>query len=163
MLENAAWIETGPWTASDDPGVARLRDRRVRKFAAESLEKRRTTIAKKGRKLAGLQPRPRHKLRIQAKKLRYACGFFAGLYGGRRARRLEAFRTAMEDLQDALGAAVDITAAETLTTRLAGDEASPELAYAAGLVGGERRAGGDKTLRAAKKAFRRFEEAKPFW
>ena len=44
--------------------------------------KRRKTIGRRGQKLAGLEPRPRHKLRIQAKTLRYACGFFAGLYGG---------------------------------------------------------------------------------
>ena len=159
-LETAAWIETGPWTTSDDPALAEPRERPIRKFAAEILAKRRKIIARRGRKLAELEPRPRHKLRIQAKTLRYACGFFAGLYGGKDGR-LGGFRTAMEDLQDALGAAVDITAAETLAARLADDNA--EIAYAAGLVGGERAARGDKALKVAEKALRRFKVAKPFW
>ncbi|HEY3888122.1 MAG TPA: CHAD domain-containing protein [Caulobacteraceae bacterium] len=163
MLETAAWIDTGPWTSSDDPVLAAMRERPVKTVAAEILEERRRKIAKKGRKLAELEPRPRHKLRINTKKLRYACGFFGGLYSGKPAKRLKVYEDLMGDLQDGLGAAVDISAAESLIARLAIEHGTPELALATGLVGGERQAGAATTLKAAEKAFRRFKKAKPFW
>ena len=163
MLETAAWIETGPWTASDDRALSALRDRPIRVAAFKMLERRRKKIARKGRRLAELEPRRRHKLRIHAKTLRYACGFFASLYDGKAARRLAAFRVAMEGLQDTLGAVVDITAAESLTARLAADHPMSELAYVAGLVGGERQAGSAKAIKSARKAFRRFERVEAFW
>ncbi|HEX4197027.1 MAG TPA: CHAD domain-containing protein [Caulobacteraceae bacterium] len=162
VLEICAWIETGPWTSGDDPALTALRRRPIRAAAAEILEERRRKIAKRGRKLAELEPLARHKLRIQAKKLRYACGFFAGLYPGKAAGRLGAYVEVMEGLQDGLGATVDIVAAESLAVRLAGD-AAPEVAYAAGLLAGRREAAAAGTLKAARKAFRRFEKAKPFW
>jgi triphosphatase len=158
MLETAAWIETGPWTSSDDPALAALRCRPARVAAAEILDDLRRKVVKKGRGLVELEPGPRHKLRIAAKRLRYACGFFGGLYSG---KRLEAYSRAMARLQDALGAAVDIAAAESLTARLAGPDA--EHAFAAGLVGGERQASTPATLKAATKAYCRFKRAKPFW
>jgi CHAD domain-containing protein len=163
MLETAAWIDTGPWTSSDDPVLAAMRERPVKTVAAEILEERRRKIAKKGRKLAELESRPRHKLRINTKKLRYACGFFGGLYSGKPAKRLKVYEDLMGDLQDGLGAAVDISAAESLIARLAIEHGTPELALATGLVGGERQAGAATTLKAAEKAFRRFKKAKPFW
>ncbi len=162
ILETAAWIETGPWTSSDDPVLAALRARPAKTAAEEIFKKRRRKIARKGRKLTELEPRPRHKLRIAAKKLRYACGFFGGLYDGKPAARLDAFRTAMENLQDGLGAAVDVAAAESLAASL-GRGASADIAFAAGLVGGERQAGTAGAVKAARKAFRRFKRAEPFW
>lgn len=163
VLEICAWIETGPWTTGDDPALAALRRRPIRAVAAEILEKRQRKIAKRGRKLAELAPRPRHKLRIQVKKLRYACGFFGGLYAGKAAKRHDAYVEVLESLQDRLGAAVDIVAAEGLAVRLAGAEATAELAYAAGLLAGRREAAAAATLKAAGKAFRGFEKAGPFW
>jgi len=44
------------------------------------LTRRFKKIRKKGKALTRLDARSRHKLRIQAKKVRYASEFFAGLF-----------------------------------------------------------------------------------
>jgi CHAD domain-containing protein len=165
MIETAAWIEMGPWATSDDPQRVELRRRPAKAAAREILDHRYRRVARGGRKLAKLAPHPRHELRIDAKKLRYACGFFADLYGGKRQRR---FVEAMEGLQDALGTVTDIAAAGSLTARLAGadadhPDAAAELAFAAGLVAGERQGGAADAVADAEKAFRRFGKAEPFW
>ena len=74
----------------------------------------------------------------------------------------------MEGLQDALGTVTDIAAAGALTARLAGadadhPDAAAELAFAAGLVAGERQGGAADAMADAEKAFRRFGKATPFW
>jgi triphosphatase len=168
MLETAAWIETGPWTTADDPALAALRARPIARTAAEILQDRRRRVAKEGRKLARLEPAARHKLRINAKKLRYACGFFASLYSGKAAKRLGRFLKGMEGLQDGLGALTDIAAAAGLTAKLAHAEAgegerAADLVFAAGLVAGERQADAAKAIKTARKAVSRFAAAERFW
>ncbi len=165
MIETAAWIEIGPWTLRRDPVVAALRRRPIADAAQQILERRYRKVAKRGRKLAKLEPHPRHELRIDAKKLRYACGFFGSLYSG---KRLAGLVEAMEGLQDTLGAVTDIAAAGGLTAKLAGAQAdhvagAAELAFAAGLVAGERQGGTGDAVAEAERAFRRFRRAKPFW
>ncbi len=166
MLDTAAWIETGDWTRRDDPALVALRRRPVRGAERGILSDRRRKIAKKGKRLARLEPEPRHKLRINAKKLRYACGFFASLYDGKAGKRLMRFVGAMEQLQDALGAVTDITAADRLTSDLATHATSDDpakLAFAAGLISGERQTSEARALKAAEKAFERFAKAERFW
>jgi inorganic triphosphatase YgiF len=166
MLDTAAWIETGSWTAGDDPVRANLRGRSMRAAARDVLSERRRKIEKKGKRLAKLEAEPRHKLRINVKKLRYACGFFSALYHGKAAKRLDRFVVAMEALQDALGAVTDIAAADHLTSDLAthasGDDPA-KLAFAAGLIAGERQTKEPRALKDAEKAFARFADAKRFW
>ncbi len=71
-----------------------------------------------GKHLEELDPPRRHRLRIQAKKLRYAAEFFAGAFSGKKAsRRREDFVTARQ-LQDALGDLNDIAVHEQLSRRL---------------------------------------------
>jgi CHAD domain-containing protein len=74
---------------------------------------------KAGARLAQLDPERRHKMRLQAKKLRYASEFFAGVFQGKKAaRRREAFVAGLEKLQDALGDLNDIARACGLTERI---------------------------------------------
>jgi triphosphatase len=162
MLETAAWIETGAWTHGD----AALRERGVKQIAREILKDRNRAVVRKGKKLAALAPAARHKLRINAKKLRYACGFFSGLYSGKGAKRLKRFVAAMEGLQDGLGALTDIVAADTLTTELAAaatSDAPARLAFAAGLIAGERQTDEAQAMRTAETAYARFAKARAFW
>jgi len=83
-LETAAWIETGAWTRNGDAAATGLRQRPTRP-GAEILAEHHGKIIRRGRKLAELSPDARHKVRIQAKKLRYAGDFFAALYRGKAA------------------------------------------------------------------------------
>ena len=57
----------------------------------------------------------RHRLRIQAKKLRYAAEFFATVFFGKGASKLrKAFLSALEDMQDCLGELFLVHAAAAL-------------------------------------------------
>lgn len=168
LLEAAAWIEAGPWSTTRNGAIVALRRRPIGIAAKQILDERRHKILKRGRKLAGLGPHARHKLRIQVKKLRYATGFFASLYGGKRGKPHGRFSRVMGDLQDGLGELTDMAAAGGLTAKLAGAEAdgaetAAQLAFAAGLVAGERQTGYGGALKTTVKTFRKFRHAKAYW
>jgi len=66
-------------------------------------------------------------VRKEAKKLRYSVEFFASLFTGDKAEhRRAAFRDALEDLQDDLGALNDLAVAPELLARLGMADALPE-------------------------------------
>ena len=83
-LELAAWVQAGQWTTPQDDLVRDRDDLRITVFAAEQLTRRWRKLRKKRKALAQLDAPSRHKLRIQAKKLRYAVEFFASLFASRR-------------------------------------------------------------------------------
>src|SRR5207302_307747 len=80
MIDTAAWIETGDWTHNSDASISALRGSPIATVAAHDLSRRRKKILKNGGRLKELEAQRRHKLRIQAKKLRYASEFFAGVF-----------------------------------------------------------------------------------
>jgi CHAD domain-containing protein len=81
-----------------------LRERPVAAVAAEQLGRRWKKILKSGKRLDTLDPQRRHRLRIQAKKLRYAADFFATSFPRKKfMRRRKNFVARLEQLQDALG------------------------------------------------------------
>ena len=69
-LDTAAWIETGDWTHNPDDAAGMLRRRPFAAVAADQLRRRWKNCLRSGKHLDALDPRHRHKLRIQAKKLR---------------------------------------------------------------------------------------------
>jgi inorganic triphosphatase YgiF len=87
MLDLAAWLEVGDWTAPQDELVRDLGELPIEISAAELLNRRWRKVRKKGKTLAKLDAHRRHKLRIQSKKLRYAVEFFAGVFAGKRAAK----------------------------------------------------------------------------
>jgi triphosphatase len=164
LLDTLAWIDAGVWCSSPDRQAVHWRTRPIKPLADELLRDRRRKVVKTGRKLAGLSEPERHKLRIAGKKLRYAAGFFASLYPAKPHRR---FGKATSDLQDALGALTDIAAGRALVERVTlalGDTTGGEAAaFAAGRLAGHRDADEAGALRAALKAFKRFEAVDRFW
>ncbi len=176
MLDAAAWIEIGDWTRSDDDLVRLLREQPAALVAAEELRRRRKKMRKRGAHLATLDPRRRHKLRIQAKKLRYACEFFAGAFPGRKAqRRRRKFLARLKALQDELGDLNDIVVHEGITARFLhaganGGKARRERvrnvvtkAFAAGRLAGREEERFAAAMKDAEQAFAGFAAAKPFW
>ncbi len=151
------WIEAGDWL--DDPAAhaRRLRARPVRALAGELLAQRLRRVLRTGEHLKSLDIAARHKLRISTKKLRYACGFFADLYG---ARAKDEFPAAAAHLQDALGALTDLDASQTLLARvsvLLGDgESAPAFAITPPVDEAQ-------ALVAACQALDRLQAAEPFW
>ena len=165
-LEVAAWLETGAWTQPQD---ARARDSGalpMERLAREQLTRRWRKLRKGRKSFAALDARRRHKLRIQAKKLRYAVEFFADLFPGKRAlKQQRRFLDAMKRVQDTLGELNDIVVHEKLIgaigtspRRKGGDGA-----FAAGLLSGREEARIDAATAAAGKALSRFAKVEPFW
>jgi CHAD domain-containing protein len=172
MFDVIAWIETGPWLHADDPMAQVRRQQPVERFAAETLDRRRRKVRRRGRHLEELDPSARHRVRIEAKKLRYATEFFASLATGRKnQRRQQAFSKALEDLQEHLGELNDLATSDKIAREAARQTGNPAKA---GSRSGhppkpeEPPASGEsreikRSLAAATSAFRDFAEAKPFW
>ncbi len=165
-LETAAWLEIGQWTKPQDDLVRDRGEIAVELFAAEQLTRRWSKIRKRGKALARLDARSRHKLRIQAKKLRYAAEFFAGLFAGKRSsKRRKKFLPALERLQDGLGDLNDIAVHEGLMTAMGARRrrGSRKRAFAAGLLTGREDARCDAAMAAAIEAYAELAKVKPFW
>ncbi len=155
MLDLVAWIAIGPWR--DAEATADLRRTPAPDFAAATLDALRRRVKRRGARLAKLDEEHRHRVRIAAKKLRYAAEFFAGLYPGRKAgRRRETFLEAIEDMQTQLGHLNDLASGRALFDELG--IADAETILAAGKKGDPAR-----LLPKAEDAHERLIDAKRFW
>ena len=173
-LELTRWIEAGPWVTNRTGSAPRRRDRPVAQHAAEALARRRKKLRRTGRRLAKLSRRDRHRLRIRAKKLRYAVEFFSGLFPGRnRAKRCRETLSALQGLQDSLGALNDLARREILCSHgiqgtgpgghpLTGAGAAPK-AFVARVSFAAQTARVAQLLQEAESTFKRFCGVKPFW
>ena len=131
-LDTVAWIETGDWRRNPDDASGVLRERPVAAVAVEQLRRRWKKILKSGKRLNELDPERRHRLRIQAKKLRYAAEFFATVFPCKKCmRRRKVFVAHLEQLQDALGDLNDIAVNGKLSRRLVDGEGPPPSGVAA--------------------------------
>jgi triphosphatase len=170
-LEIAGWLEAGQWRRPQDDLVRDRGDIPIEISAAEELTRRFKKIRKKGKTLTRLDARGRHKLRIQAKKVRYASEFFAGLFLGKKAsKRREKFLSRLESVQDCLGDLNDIAVHEDRITAVADEgrrnrrrRGSPKRAFAAGLLTGREDARLDAVLQRATDAHAALARIKPFW
>jgi inorganic triphosphatase YgiF len=170
-LEIAGWLEAGQWRRPQDDLVRDRGDVPIEISAAEQLTRRFKKIRKKGKTLTRLDARSRHKLRIQAKKVRYASEFFAAVFPGKKAsKRRDKFLSRLESVQDCLGDLNDIAVHENRITAIAGEgrrnrrrRGSPKRAFAAGLLTGREDARLDAVLQRATDAQAALARIKPFW
>lgn len=164
MLSLAKWSAIGAWRMQRSTAEARAAT--IESFAATVLDDRLRKLHKKAKALLKLAPEKRHEARIEAKKLRYACDFFADLYTGKQAKKHKAFVGVMADLQDKLGLLNDISTARRLTAELAReavDDHDADLAFSAGLVAGRAQADAARLIDRAQKNMAVLLDAKPFW
>jgi triphosphatase len=149
-----------------------LRERPVADAAAAELRRSWRKTRKRGAKVAKLDATRRHRLRIAAKKLRYASEFFADVFPSKKStRRQKKFVTKLEAMQDALGDLNDIAVHEQLAKRtieshdprLERIERRSKKAFAAGRLSGREAARVESVLKDAKRAYRAFAKARPFW
>jgi triphosphatase len=161
MLDLAEWIETGAWRRDDDEERSEARERPVAEHARKQLVRLRKRIKRKGAGLRHLSVPKRHRLRIRAKRLRYATEFFAATFPAAGAKRRAESLSALKDLQDALGGLNDLATHRTLIA--ANDENSGADLAAAGrhLASAETQA--ETLLLKAAQAFARFAASKAFW
>jgi triphosphatase len=116
--------------------------------------------------LARLDARSRHKLRIQAKKLRYAAEFFVSLFAQKRTvKRRKQFLDALGRLLDGLGDLNDIAVHEKRIAAISirRQRSNPSRAFAAGLLTGLEDARTEAAMTAAVKAYADLEKIKRFW
>ena len=148
-----AWLAAQrPWERPDDPAQARP----LAEFAARELARRRARVRARGADLTTLPADALHALRIEVKRLRYACEFFAPLFPARAVRRLIRRTSAV---QERLGHINDGTVAAGLLAALGG----PARGYAAGVVTGFVAAERQRAAARADRAWRRLRHAAPFW
>jgi inorganic triphosphatase YgiF len=145
MIDLAEWLALG---AVRDQGPAA-------DLAAKRLRKLYRRIAKHGAHLEKLSDAARHEVRKDAKKLRYASEFFAGLFGKKRQqRRRGRFIAALEEMQEGLGTLNDIVSAPVILAEM-------------GLSGGEEASVRPKKKRKLLSATAQAQEAlaqtRPFW
>jgi inorganic triphosphatase YgiF len=162
MLELALWVEDGAWRHTADPDRAARLQGAIGGFAVDALDHLRRVVRKRGREIETLDPDRRHKLRIRAKRLRYATEFFARALGeeGRRRKR---FAGALKALQDSLGRLNDIAHVGEVAQLALGGAAARDLTFAAGELAGRVRSHEPAVLIEAAAAYEEFADAKPYW
>lgn len=155
MIDAAEWISTEGWQ-SDRSGEA-LWEAPAKEFASTVFDELWKKVAKGGRNLIDADDETRHKVRIAAKKLRYAAEFFAPLYTGKtEAKRHRRFVTAMESLQDQLGSLNDLATTPDMLAALG----LSDVAGAADLFRADDK---EKLLHDAAEAHDTFVDTKRFW
>ena len=143
----------------------RLEDiRRERSEVEQELARLRKQVKKKGADLRRQSVQQRHKLRIRAKRLRYATEFFAGTFDGETSdKRRKDSLAALKDLQDALGGLNDIATRPALMTQVVGQggDATGQPSVHPHLAAPQDQT--ETLLHQAEDAFTRFIDAKAFW
>jgi len=160
LRDLAQWIEAGEWSTTpilDDNG------RDAAEFADQVVAKRARKVMRRATELRELNVEQRHRLRIAAKKLYYATGFFETLFSDRKDRdRLVVFQVRLKSLLDELGALNDIAVQQQLSETLSGAVEKRGRSNGAEPSRLER-AKIDRLLEAASRAGRELSEAKRFW
>ena len=113
LVELLEWIET-------QDGHGKEAKLEVLEFAVDLLNRRVKKVRKDGKSLQDMSPQERHKLRIKAKKIRYAVEFFESLFPGKRdQKQLTRLSRHLKKIQSALGSLNDFIA----DSKLAADAA----------------------------------------
>jgi triphosphatase len=146
-----AALAAQPDTAADAPEAAS-------RFAVRALNRRLKRLLRHGEDLTPLPVAELHKLRIEAKRLRYAGEMFAPLFGRKKAKR---FLSALAAVQEELGHLNDIAVAAGLLAEIAAP--GEDGAFAAGVAEGWIAAKADGAREAAFAAWETFLERKVFW
>ena len=156
LLAVVRCVHIGEWTQSSS---ATLREQQFLDFAASELDRRFRKVTKKAKAVRGSDALKRHRVRIQAKKLRYMAEFVAPLLSP--SETSETLRE-LKKLQDLLGLLNDAIAAERLVAGVADDADRPAVTFAACLVRQEE-APPRKILRRAIKSHKKLKALRPFW
>ena len=160
LLALGAWISAETWLEALDEAQQNELQRPAAQFAQTVLAAALKRVRRRGRNFADLAPTDLHRLRIAAKRLRYATEFFAPLFDHKAARD---YRAVLARLQEALGAyndAVKMThLAEDASRKLTGAPAHEARGIMLGWSAGMQQAG----KRDLRRSWKEFRGAAPFW
>ncbi|MEM4988183.1 CHAD domain-containing protein [Collimonas sp. H4R21] len=155
LLLLGSWIEGRRWREELGAGQVAALSAPLEKFAVRKLAGLQKKLLKRGSRIKRQDAARRHRVRIAAKKARYATEFFVSYFP---ARHTHAYLAALGDLQDGLGADNDRSVAAQLLQQLA--ELHPELAGSCG-VAVSLLASGGKHRPEISRLWRRFAGLKP--
>ena len=149
------WVQGCGWRACLSlQDQARL-TARVAPFARKMLLSQQRRLLKRGGQLHGASPEARHRIRIAAKKTRYATEFLQSLYC---ARTVRPYVAALSALQDELGWLNDAAVAARLLQQLQDERA--DLAATAGFVRGCLGSGVNSDERKIRRLWKNFTQVK---
>ena len=153
MLGLQRWLHGSDWRSSRTPRQLQRLDAGVHGFAQRTLRAGQRRLMKRGKRLLHATPQQRHRVRIAAKKTRYATEFFASLL---HTRKVRPYVGRLSVLQDALGAMNDVRVADRLLQELPNGQA--DLQWQAAFIRGylAARAQGGEGQRRMDKAWRRL-------
>lgn len=153
MLNIARWVRTMGWHDDKEAAMARKSlQEPVLKFAHKILKRDQRRLRTRARNLRKATPEARHRVRIAAKKTRYASEFFESLFAPKTVRPYVKGLTA---LQDELGFLNDAAVADRLLTDMSA--AQPELQAGTSFVKGFLAARVKTDDRVITKLWRRFK------
>ncbi len=153
-LELGRLLAEGAWMHENAALALPLAD-----FAAGVLQQRAATLSKRGKRLQELDAAGRHRLRIAAKKLRYATEFFAALYPRRRVRP---YVQSLAAMQDVLGGLNDAATLLRLLPEATAGARMHDLRVS-GMIEGWSAAISHSQLDAFARAWNHWQRQKPFW
>ncbi len=159
VLRIGQWWDGGDW-ARTSTGIAA---EPAADFALNRIRKLHRRLRKLGDRIAELDDAGLHEVRIRAKKLRYAIGFFSSLFPSKTVR---AHAEALAEIQDCLGALNDSVVMRQLLAQAetqAKELDAAVFARASGLIMGWNTARREEGLKRLPSSWRRFANLHPFW
>ena len=160
LLSLGAWVSAETWLEAFDDARPHALHLPAAGFAQSVLDAALKRVRRRGGDFASLAPADLHRLRIAAKKLRYATEFFAPLFDHKTARD---YRDTLARLQDVLGAYNDAGKmthlAEHASSSLKGAAVSEARGIMLGWSAGMQHAG----TRHMRRSWKEFRGAAPFW
>jgi triphosphatase len=160
LLSVGGWLAARTWLEGMDEAQKEALNRPVAEFARMVLAPAHARVIKRGRHFGKLSPEGLHRLRIAAKKLRYAIEFFGPLYDGGEPRD---YRALLVEIQDQLGRFNDARVVAGLAARASRRLRGPLGAEARGIMLGWSSGAQQFGARELQGVWRRFEQCKPFW
>lgn len=159
LLGLGAWIEQRGWRGEASPEALAVLAEPAASFAAGTLSALHGKVVKRGRHFKSMEPEARHRLRIAAKKLRYATEFLAPIFGDE--KRLRRYAGALAELQDQLGRFNDMATTARIVSGFGDDPAARS--QAAGAVIGWQAQGLTTAEPSLREAWHDFRRATPPW
>lgn len=158
LLRFTGWLIGRRWRENATAEQLAGLDACIKPFAAVLLNKRNRKLQHRGKHLEQLDPPERHKVRIAAKRLRYAIEFFQSLFGEKYVK--PCLRT-LSALQEELGKLNDVSVASGLLQQLR--TLKPDLATASGFVDGYLNATSEQDSAELKPLWKDYRKHAPRW
>jgi CHAD domain-containing protein len=158
LIKDASdWIKNGPWCTKTDERAAKRCASRIGRYSTRKLARWRAKLLKKSRRLADMDTKQRHRLRLANKRLRYSIEFFAGLRSDE-SPWLRATLKHLRQAQESLGELND--AAQSRTLRASLDRTALNGQESTGVIAPKHE---QQLVRDAARAYRKMDALKPLW